>query len=558
MIDDLDSQVTDTTALLSPQELGLSFRLENQDDLWVSFSPNEASRELSKEELNQLMNSAGYTADEFPVKSEAAAVLLDSMRRREPIELCISQPIDARVELFLSEDKLLAGMVLHGAQGRGKAMDRNGINEALKKAKVSRGLLEDVLEKLTSQELHKELLNTSQVYCTVIAYGESFHNGEDARIEMLVPSASDRRPQQLDSGRVDFFEKGDFPFVAPDTPLVRRYPATKGKSGWTVTGKTLKARDGKDLQVTLKDATVKVAEADENLYLSTVSGMPVITERGVHVEELLKLDKVDLDTGHVRFKGSIEITGDVRDEMEIIASGDIKIGGVVDAATIKAAGNIEILGGVIGHKDAKTSRKARLFAKCNISVRFAHEAVLEAQQDILVGNQVMHSELTAGGSITIQGKGQAVGGKLKAVDKIEANTTGAFAFVETRLEVGECQQLQDQYTHLMDQMAHLDEQKYQLMEIARNLRAKGREELNKKKPALVKAKEQIQSKYEHLNAQISEVEEALQRYYSARVIVHRKAFPGTLIFIAGQRFDVNKELEHVTFILQDDRIQTRH
>lgn len=553
-----DNKNTKPVEPLSLDLLGIVYSVKDDNELWAEFNPLETTRELSLEQFTMLTFKAGYLPEDYPLIAANVAVFLDAVRRRQPQISCISVPQDAHVEVFLSPDKLLAGMVLYGAQGLGKPIDAAALDLALKKSKIAYGLIDGILDDLLNGALADSLRNTSDSYCTVIAYGEAHFHGEDATLEVLIEDASDRRPIQDEHQRMHYLEKGDFPYIEEGTPLLRRYPPTKGKPGMNVNGKAIRAKDGKDIQFRLKDASVKASETDENLLIAAISGLPVLYDKGAQIEETLKIDNVDLTTGHVRYRGSIEVKGDVRDGMQVVATGDIKILGGVDAAFIKAGGHIEVIGGAIGHQDAEfTTGKAALKAACTIKVRFAHEAILEAGQEIIVSNQVMHSNLTSGTFIQILGKGQAVGGSMKAVDYIELNTTGAIAYSETKLEVGECSELQVQYTALLAMLNQIDDKKYRLIELARKVRQKGRAEVLKMKDKLIAAKETIQEEARQLNVSLAAIEQQLKRFYAAKVIVARRAYPGTYIVLAGSHLDVNKELDKITFYLEDGQVKTR-
>ena len=553
-----DSNNAAPTELPTFEQLGMVFSVKDNHELWVEFNPLETTRELSIEQFSMLAFEAGYLPKDYPFISANVAVLLDAVRRKQPQLSCISIPQDARVDVFLSPNKLLAGIVLHGAQGKGQALTSEVIDQALKKAKVTHGLVEEALDELLSQERAEALRNTSDVYCTVVAYGEDLSHGKDASLELLVEDASDRRAIEDDQGRVHYLEKGDFPFIDEGEPMLRRYPPTKGSPGMSVQGKTLRAKDGKDIQFRLKDGSVKVSDDDENLLVAVIAGMPVIYDKGAQVEDVLKIDNVDLSTGHVRYRGSVEIKGDVRDGMQVVATGDVKIAGGVDAAFIKAGGHIEVIGGTIGHKDAQyMTEKAALKAAYSIKARFAHEAVMEAGHEIIIGNQVMHSQLTSGSFVQVQGKGQVVGGSIKAVDYIEVSTSGAVAYSETLFDVGECADLQAQYTSLLAMLNKIDDKKYKLIELARQVRKKGRAEIAKMKDKLVAAKEKIQLEARELNTSLTTIEEQLKRFYAAKVIVNRRAYPGTKVKLAGSEFDVSRELDKITFYLQDGQVQTR-
>lgn len=543
---------------LSLQTLGIQLQANDSHELWAEFHPPKTSQPLTLEQLAKLVIQAGYTATDYPLVAADAAVFLDAVRRRQPYMGRISAPVDARVEVFVSPNRLTAGLVLHGAQGQGRAISLDDLHQALKKTKVTHGLIDAALAEITHPELDQQLRNTNQVYCSLVAYGQNFTNGTDAWLEFLVKDASDRRPLEDEFGRIHYLEKGSFPYVEEGTALLRRYPPTKGVPGVNVNGKTLRAKDGKDIQLRLKDASVAPAAEDPDLLLAAKSGMPVIYDRGAQIEETLKVDTVDLSTGHVRYRGSIEVKGDVRDGMQVTATGDIKIHGGVDTAFVKAGGHIEVIGGAIGHKNASSlSRKAVLKAGCSIKVRFAHEAHLEAEHEILIGNQVMHSILKAGSFIKIEGKGQVVGGQLQAVDTIEANTTGAVAYSETKFVIGACPELQASYTQLLAQLNLIDDKKYRLIEIARKVRKKGKDEILKCKDQLLAAKAKIQAEAKELNLALAQTEAELKRYYAAKLIVHRRAYPGTWVSLAGAELEVSRELDKVTFYLHDGKVHTR-
>lgn len=551
-----------TTASIEPQLnlelLGITFSPNSDNELWAEFTPLATSQDITVENFYRLVQIAGYTADNFPLAPANVSVFLDAVRRRQPQTTCISIPVDARVDVFISPNRLLAGVVVHGAQGKGNRLDFSTLEQAFKKAKITNGLIQEALDELTSSEVDALTRNNTNTYCSLVAYGTDFQNGQDARIEVLVADASDRRPIEDEFGRMHYLEMGHFPFVEEGTALLRRYPPTKGVAGVNVNGKTLRAKDGKDLQFRLKDATVKPADTDPDLILAAQSGMPVLYDRGVQIEETLKIDNVDLSTGHVRYRGSVEIKGDVRDGMQLLATGDIKIHGGVDAAFIQAGGHIEVAGGAIGNKKNNSlSAKAALKAGCSIKLRFAHEATLEAGHEILVGSQVTHSNLKSGSFIKVEGKGQVLGGKMQAVDYIEVNTTGAVAYIETEFEIGECASLQEEYTRLLAGLRVIDDKKYRLIELARQARKKGKAEVERIKDKLLAAKEKIQTEARNLNTQLAGYEEALRRFYAAKLIVNRRAYPGTLVHLANSKYEVKRELDKVTFYLEDGQVQTR-
>lgn len=555
---DTTSKKASSLPLPSLEEFGLAFYIKEDQSLWAEFVVQEASREISKEEFYQLFNAAGFAITDYPPMAANLALLLDAIKRKEAHYSCISIPEAATLEIYLSNDRLLASAEVFGAQGLGAKLTEQSINLVLKNSKVTFGILPEVIEYLTSDELDKRLRNTDSSYCTIIALGENFVDGKDGYLEALITDASDRRTQKDKQGNINYLEKGDFPYIEEGTPMMRRVEPTKGITGTTVQAKVLRAKDGKDMQFRLKDNSVKFDDDDPNLLVAAIGGLPVLNPSGAQIEDVLRLNKVDLSTGHVRFRGSVEIREEVRDGMQVIATGDIKVNGSVDAAFLKAGGHIEIAGGAIGYKgNNNLTMRAALKAQHSIKLRFCHEALLEAGQEILIGSQATHSLITAGTFIKIEGKGQAVGGKLTAADYIELNVTGAFAYTETYFDIGECVELEEEYAQLLASLNTIDAKKYRLIEVARAVRKKGRKELAKMKDKLILAKDAIQTEQKQLNERVLQVEQELRRFYSSKLIVNRRAYPGTLLTLANKKFDVVREMDKVTFYLYNGQVATR-
>ena len=63
--------------------------------------------------------------------------------------------------------------------------------------------------------------------------------------------------------------------------------------------------------------------------------------------ELVHTGDVDLISGNIAFKGDVLISGDVEGGMEVKASGNIRVGGLVSRARIQAEGAILVRGNIL-------------------------------------------------------------------------------------------------------------------------------------------------------------------------------------------------------------------
>ena len=104
-------------------------------------------------------------------------------------------------------------------------------------------------------------------------------------------------------------------------------------------------------------------------------GVPVALARGVRVDDVLCYDFVDATTGHIRFEGSVIVSGDVKDAMQIVATGDITVLGFVESATLQSDNEITVVKGVIGRKRDESTCSCRIQAKRSVSVAMLNTVI---------------------------------------------------------------------------------------------------------------------------------------------------------------------------------------
>lgn len=570
-------------SLPTAEALGLSFREEAETgDFWVHYEPPETPPPLDPEHFPHIMEVAGFKSSDYLVESAAVSTLLKTIRKGEACDLRLGGPVDARVEAFTSANQMLAGVVVDPPRGRGKDLTQEALDQALKGANIVRGFLKDSLEALTGDELRQQLRETQVPIGMIVAYGEPARDGTDAWLEPLIETIVDRRPQVDESGNVNFLELGDFPHVEAGEALVKRHPATEGKAGWTVTGRIIKGRNGKNIVLKPKNDSVKLAPGDDNLLVAATNGMPVVFSKGAYVEKVLRFEQVGLETGHIRFDGSVQIKGNVEPGMKIDVLGDVKVGGLVEAAHILAGGAIDIGGGVIGRRQFQEehhhgtprpgvrgsgARKedkvegpindAYLKAGTQIKARFVQDATLESGQEIIVQKQIFHSQVTAGTRILLPGRGAIVGGVARAKEIIDVGVSGAMANVATTLIAGETEGIKTRIVAVNDELKQIASQRQQLMAIVEQFVKQHKPITSEKKQKFLEARESLHQKEHVLYEELAELKAAFQQCQSARIQVRFTCYPGTLVRLGGHEFSPRKDLGNVTFVLHDGDILMR-
>lgn len=534
-------------ASFSALDAGIEFTGTPETGLWCSYQPVLSAFEvLSSEHLQELASQAGFQAKIYPIDPESFLTLKRSMGNKISLEqLKLSEPRDAELTVFKSADGLLAGVEAKGPCGCGKTFDRLRINNILRANKVVRGILSDVVDYLLSAEFESDYRNNSRKFYSVIAYGKHPCHGRDGWIEPLVADFSDRRFDEHNAsdemGVVDFRECGAFPYVAEKEALLKIHPPTIPQNGETVSGNAIKANKGKPAKVKTDGSVKEVIDSDGSSTIVAVrSGLPVLPPRAVKVESVLKLEEVNLKTGHVRFDGSVFIKGDVKPEMKVECTGDVRVGGVVEHALIRSEGHVHVAGGVIGKQGAKNNdERSSIFARGSITVRFAHECALKAGESIIIGNQAHHALMQAGHQIKIQGKGQMIGGFALCGDRFEAGILGSRNFDKTQVTVAACQRQLDQVAKIKQTKEQLEVARYKIIEQARIKKRQG--QIDKVRKLLKERLDDADQKKARLDALLEQAQRKLDEKRSIKIKATRHLYPGVTVSIADGTIDIAKE-----------------
>ncbi|REL32146.1 DUF342 domain-containing protein [Thalassotalea euphylliae] len=348
---------------------------------------------------------------------------------------------DATINIQIDSEEMLAEAEITSAMG-GAHLTAKAILDAAKAAGVKKGFSKAELIKVAHMAAKAE---PGTIVKDAIAHGREAVNGRDARIKPLVQSAQDRilRPKEQDGGRVDMRDLGDIICVRIGEPLAKKIPLTEGIKGYTVTATPLLPEPGQDTSLIPGEGTV-VSPKNENVLISTKVGLPKIIDNGMEVDEVYKINNVDVGTGHIDFQGSVIIDGDVCEGMRVSATGDITIGGFVESAQLTAGGDITIASGIIGKKqdldgqdaDIRDFRmSATIRAGGNLFAKYCQYADIQCTGNVRIENQLMHSLIDVGGVLWVgeedKANGKLIGGLISASSSIHAGIVGATAGSKT-------------------------------------------------------------------------------------------------------------------------------
>lgn len=353
----------------------------------------------------------------------------------------IAEVRNAEVEVVLSEQDMLASMVVTGAYS-GKPLNGPDIIQALANAEVTKGINKLALKKvlLTSGQL-----KSGETFTQPVAQGKNPIQGKDAKFIPLVEDISKRvlaPKKQDDSNKVDMLNLGETITVEVDEPLMKREPATRGTAGMTVQGKVIPAKPGND-QALMSGRGSKIAPDNPNLLVADASGMPILRSKTVEVEDALCLPAIGVSTGHVKFKGNVVVSGDIESDMVVRATGSLTVGGFIESADVQVKGDIVVAKGIIGHSVPEGQDKTcAVKSGGNIKANYSQYAQLQAADSIELSVHCMGNDLRCGKDLAVSDtsgrQGTLSGGVAKVGGKITCVNLGVEGDTPTHVEAFAC------------------------------------------------------------------------------------------------------------------------
>ena len=410
--------------------------------------PRKTDQPLTEASIYELIDNSEYTSlyvISANIKNAIAELnselkaLAAGLNGRE-ITYEILERRDATVEFKIESDDMSASAEITTALG-GKHISAKMLLSQAQEFGIKKGFIKEALINLAQAGAKAEPGSTVDA---VIAQGKEAVNGKDTKIKPLVESAQARilKPKERDDGSVDMRDLGDIICVKIGDPLAKRIPFTLGVKGYTVTGTPLEPTPGDDKALIAGEGT-ELSPRDNDLLISKLVGLPKIIDNGMQVDKVYQINNVDVSTGHIKFEGSVIITGDVKDSMKVVASGDITIAGFVESAYLEAGGDITIQKGIIGRKQEveeagdihDIQMSALLVAKGNIFAMYSQYAEINCEGNVRIENQLMHNIVKVTGHLWVgkedKANGKLIGGYIHAGQYVSSGIIGATAGSKT-------------------------------------------------------------------------------------------------------------------------------
>lgn len=274
-----------------------------------------------------------------------------------------------------------------------------------------------------------------------VATGIMHEHGIDSQLVYEVETTTDLKPKTNEDGTVDFKSTNFVHSVKKGQILARKTESTPGKPGTTVTGMTIRAKDGKMANFKF-GKNVELSE-DEMSIRATCDGTIEMSGVKISVIEVLEIyEDVGVKTGNVTFTGRIIIRGSVTSGYKVETSDSIEVYGVVESAELYAGQDIIISGGVQGNDDCT------IRAGGNITGNYFNNCKVIAGGSITT-DSMMHCDVICDDTITAKGKkGLILGGSYVSRHHIVAKTIGTEIGTITKLQLGITNEIMSEFQDL--------------------------------------------------------------------------------------------------------------
>lgn len=413
---------------------------------------------------------------------------------------------------------------------------------ALKAAGVRYGIRRDEIRRLA--------LAGRPVEGALVAEGEPAEDGEDARIVFAFDPAPRYRPLEREDGSVDHREVLLITSVAPGDILARVEPATPGRAGIRVDGRTLAQRPGVDRLRIEPGENVEEREGGR-AYVATAAGHPVWDGRRLRVQPVYVVaGDVGGETGNVRFEGGVLVRGWVRAGFVVEAGGDVEVLGGVEGGDVRSReGSVFVHGGVRGN--------GRVRAALDVGARFVEGSEVFACRDVVVGDAALHAEISAGRRVSVvEGRGLVLGGVVRAQESIRARTLGAWSETATetqvRIEHVRTKELLAEIVGLEDRIRAAEADSRRLRSI---LEAYPSDLPGAVRPRLARALEVLEANREAFLQEKQRRERILGSVRGGEVTALQRIHPGVVIAIGHRTFTIEHRIAGCTFYRDGNEIR---
>lgn len=374
-----------------------------------------------------------------------------------------------------------------------------------------------------------------------IARGENSIPGQDGYYTFNFCNKRSYMPTDESDGTSDFEKIRCVERVLKGQTLATYYPATKGTPGRTVTGRILYAPDGKEIPQ-LWGENISLLE-DGRTYVSQINGRVILHERNLYVEELTIIDDNIWEEHTLDFPGTVHITVDVPEGVQIHAKGDIIVDGMVTGAVLDADRNILVRLGI-----NKGTTGAKLTAKENVTVKYSEYAQIKAGKNIYLNYSLNSVLLAKEAIITFGQRGGIIGGTAFAERGFCISNLGNETGRDTQIGFGAWEELKKRLIKVENDIRTANKEFEELQELLKKIVDKSNGIQDQNSEIIMKLGNNIHHTMKNIayyEAERERLEQRINKAMKAQVIVNHKIYDNVTFICDKEKYSPHR-LQHVS------------
>ncbi len=413
-------------------------------------------------------------------------------------------------------------------------LTKETILDALKSKNVTFGINPNAIEEIVKHPENAERVE--------VATGIYHKHGKDSVIKYEIEMNADLKPKKNEDGTVDYKNINYTQAITKGQVLATKSPITLGESGTTVTGMSIKARDGKLANFSFGKNVMQ--SEDEMSLISECDGTLETQGNKISIIEVLEIfTDVGIKTGNISFTGKVIIRGNITSGFKVETQDSIEVIGVVESAELSAGGDILINGGVQGNDDCTIK------AGGNIKGIYFNNCKIIAGGSIQT-DSMMHCDVVTDNSIEAKGKkGLIMGGTYVARHHIVGKVIGAEIGTITKLQLGITNDIMIEF---QDLASSIKEYKSNITKLNKALEILKKQKLvrpddkkvlalyNSSQSTLIEYKEKLKKAMFNFK-KINDLMEKLRDVYVQADIMH----PGVRLKIGNSHYNVKEDLNKI-------------
>jgi uncharacterized protein (DUF342 family) len=436
--------------------------------------------------------------------------------------------------LVITPDEM---MVTVEVRSTTKSIPEAQLREALRRCSITKGIMEDTLHKLTEEAVFGRTV--------VIAQGMSARKGKDGWYEFFFRTDMDKKVQEDDT--VDYDNVRWFELVKAGDRIAYYHPAEKGVNGYTVRGRELLAKKGREASVLTGKGFMLMP--DERTYLASENGRIELEHNNMIISKVLVLDEVTPLSGNISFEGSIYVKGNVGTGSVVKATGDIVIDGHVESAIVESGRDVLLRNGINANHCGQIKAAGSVYAK------FIETATVVAEEDIY-SSSCLNSDLQGMNISVCTQNGTFAGGTAYAAQSMRLYHAGNRAGLGTTIRLGTDAKIREQLFHINKEIEEIRKELNIFGNAYMEIQKKYPPEMRNTMDVYIKVEKAIYTKEKQMEQVLMDkqnIEKKIQTMSAATLVILGTVYEGTVVWINGKSW-IGYGMNNINLKMVHDKI----